>query len=239
MHYRPGMTVLRSILVPTDGSAPSLAALDHALGLAEDYQARIEVLEVEPGKVITPVVRGDIVDDAIARARTTLQERLSHRIVDGDPIRRIVEVAAEGFDLIVMGTHGRVGRLHALLGSVAEGVVRNAPCPVLTVRDPGDGYQSFSDSRHHRPTLSDQVTHEGGDSSDGTEAVVAFTGTQVGAEVMHMMLLARGINAKVTRDHEIEGGTAIIEAVIFVPPEQAEEARALILDTESGAAELA
>lgn len=77
------------------------------------------------------------------------------------------------------------------------------------------------------------------DSSDGTEAVVVYTGTQVGAEVMHTMLQARGIESKVTRDHEIEGGTAIIEAVIFVPPGQAEEARALIVDTEPGAAERA
>lgn len=59
----------------------------------------------------------------------------------------------------MMGTHGRVGRLYAILGSVAEGVVRNAPCPVLTVRDPSDGYQSFSDSRHHRPTLAEQAPH--------------------------------------------------------------------------------
>lgn len=66
-----GMTPLRSILVPTDGSAPSLAALDHALGLAEDYEARLEVLEVEPSKFVTPGLRDDIVATAIARARTT------------------------------------------------------------------------------------------------------------------------------------------------------------------------
>jgi hypothetical protein len=69
------------------------------------------------------------------------------------------------------------------------------------------------------------------------EAVVVYTGTQVQAEVLNAMLHARGIDSKVTRDHEVEGGTAIIEAVIFVPPEQAEEARALVLDVESGAAE--
>ncbi len=72
-------------------------------------------------------------------------------------MRRIVEVAGDGFDLIVMGTHGRVGRLHELLGSVAEGVVRNAPCPVLTVRDPREGYQSFAERRHHRPTVAEQA----------------------------------------------------------------------------------
>lgn len=155
------MTVLRSILIPIDGSAPSLAALDHAIALAEDYEARIEVLEVEPSEdpIVTALVRDDVLDTAIARARSTLRERFSHRIVDGDPILKIVEVAGEGFDLIVMGTHGRVGRLHAMLGSVAEGVVRNAPCPVLTVRDPSHGYQSFSDYGHHRPTLAEEVTH--------------------------------------------------------------------------------
>jgi nucleotide-binding universal stress UspA family protein len=54
----------------------------------------------------------------------------------GSPARTIVEYAdANGFDLIVMGTHGRGGVAHLLLGSVAERVVRTARCPVLTVRD--------------------------------------------------------------------------------------------------------
>ncbi len=62
-------------------------------------------------------------------------------------------------DLIVIGTYGRIGRLHAMLGSVAEGVIRNAPCPVLVVRQPGSGYQSFAERRHGRPTLAEQHAH--------------------------------------------------------------------------------
>ena len=68
---------------------------------------------------------------------------------EGDPLRTILETARLGnYDLIVMGTHGRVGRLHSLLGSVTEGVVRNAACPVLTVREPSGEEESFSERIH-------------------------------------------------------------------------------------------
>ena len=69
------------------------------------------------------------------------------------------------------------------------------------------------------------------------EAVVVFAGTHVKAEALTTMLNARGIDAVATEDREVEGGTAIVEAVIRVPPEQAEDARTLIADVESGAAE--
>ncbi|HEU0031268.1 MAG TPA: hypothetical protein VFQ53_11585 [Kofleriaceae bacterium] len=65
------------------------------------------------------------------------------------------------------------------------------------------------------------------------EAVAVFSGTQVECETLNTMLNARGISAKVTRDREVEGGTAIVEAVIFVPPDQADEALALINDARS------
>lgn len=155
------MTVLQSILVPLDGSAPSLAAIEHALALAEDYDARIEVLDVIPSSdVVVASVRDErecVVDMAVDHARVALGDRVSRRTLRGDPLSKIVETASEGFDLIVMGTHGRVGRLHAMLGSVAEGVVRNAPCPVLTVRDPREGYQSFAERRHRRPSLAERA----------------------------------------------------------------------------------
>ena len=102
------------------------------------------------------------VEAGVGRARMARYggDRVGRRIVTGDPVREIVEIAgAEGVDLIVIGTHGRIGRLHEILGSVAEGVVRNAPCPVLTVRGPGEGYQSFAERRHNRPTLAEQVAH--------------------------------------------------------------------------------
>jgi nucleotide-binding universal stress UspA family protein len=153
------MGTLQSILVPLDGSPPSIAALDHALVLASDYDARIDVLHIlPPSNPLGPSAQLEAeraVDIAVERAWAALGVRLTRRTISGDPLRAIVE-AAHGFDLIVMGTHGWSGRLRALLGSVAEGVVRNAPCPVLTVRDASPGYESFAERRHGRPTLANQ-----------------------------------------------------------------------------------
>ena len=68
------------------------------------------------------------------------------------------------------------------------------------------------------------------------DPVKVFEGTQAEAEALHLMLTARGVASAVTRDREVEGGTAVVEAMIFVPPDQAEEARTLIADVKSGAA---
>ena len=68
------------------------------------------------------------------------------------------------------------------------------------------------------------------------DPVIVFEGRQVEAEALHSMLTARGVASSVTRDREVEGGTALVEAYIMVPPDQAEEARALIEDVQSGAA---
>jgi nucleotide-binding universal stress UspA family protein len=161
------MAALTTLLVPVDGSPPSLAALGHAIALAEDLGASIDLLHVAApdafsvGSTISlaPDARREAdqaLDDAFARAAERLGSRVSRQTVPGDPLRTILDTARDGgYDLIVIGTHGRIGRIHALVGSVAEGVVRNAPCPVLTVREPGDDYQSFAERRHHRPTLGD------------------------------------------------------------------------------------
>jgi len=69
------------------------------------------------------------------------------------------------------------------------------------------------------------------------DPVIVFEGTQAEAETLHAMLNARGVVSSVTRDREVEGGTAVVEAYIMVPPDQAEEATALIADVKSGAAE--
>jgi hypothetical protein len=68
------------------------------------------------------------------------------------------------------------------------------------------------------------------------DPVIVFEGTQAQAEALHAMLNARGVTSSVTRDREIEGGTALVEAYIMVPPDRAEEARDLIADVQSGAA---
>jgi hypothetical protein len=72
--------------------------------------------------------------------------------------------------------------------------------------------------------------------ADEADPVMVFEGTQAEAETLHLMLTARGVESAVTRDREVEGGTAPIEAFILVPPERADEARALIADVQSGAA---
>ncbi|HEX5057762.1 MAG TPA: universal stress protein [Kofleriaceae bacterium] len=157
------MNTLQSILVPVDGSSASLSALDHAVTLARDYGARVEVFHIMPVEdSLTEEARAEVqkaMDSAVQRAKRELGDRLAMIQHTGDPLVEIVRQAQQDHvDLIVMGTHGRIGRLHELLGgSVAEGVVRNAPCPVLTVRDKTGGYQSFADSRRYdRPPLAEQ-----------------------------------------------------------------------------------
>ncbi len=141
------------ILVPTDFSDASDAALAYARAIGRQFSASVHLLHVFDD----PFASGAFVADGIGLmpvelreslfkdARTRLADRLaahaqlipgsSSALVVGPASRRIVEYAAENeMDLIVMGTHGRGGLAHALLGSVAERVVRTAHCPVLTTR---------------------------------------------------------------------------------------------------------
>lgn len=156
------MSHIQRILVPLDGSPPSIAALREATALAEDTGASVDVLQVNgpdhfgigSTRPQAPEARSASVrdaDDAIAAAEPHLHARLKRRVKEGDPLRTILETARVGhYDLIVMGTHGRIGRLHSLLGSVAEGVVRSAACPVLTVREPSGEEESFAEHLHTR-----------------------------------------------------------------------------------------
>jgi nucleotide-binding universal stress UspA family protein len=161
-HY---MRHIQNILVPMDGSPSAIAALWEAVGLAEDLGAGIEVLHVKGNDefaIGSTTSERDVeraqsdrdMEEAIDQAKNLLGPRLSRRTDAGEPVRKILDVAtADHADLIVMGTHGRVGRLHALVGSVAEGIVRNAPCPVLTVRRTGGEAESFGERLHRRPGI--------------------------------------------------------------------------------------
>lgn len=142
------------ILVPTDFSEPSDAALQYARMLAREFGASLHLLHVfQPPLHLASVVSTEVyLADAFAiqaelmeQAKNRLAERVttgdrerygaSAEIVTGQTASTIVKYATERhMDLIVMGTHGRGGMSHVLLGSVAERVVRTAPCPVLTVR---------------------------------------------------------------------------------------------------------
>jgi len=141
------------ILVPTDFSPPSDAALEYARAVATRFGASLHLLHVvdDPyraiytAEVYVPEVEGlrdEALADAMARVKDRLQSSDSRELratadaVIGTPAWAIVEYAGgHDIDLIVMGTHGRGGMAHLLMGSVAERVVRTAPCPVLTVRE--------------------------------------------------------------------------------------------------------
>jgi nucleotide-binding universal stress UspA family protein len=145
------MVAVRRILCPVDFSDPSHAGLRYAVDLAGRFGASVTLLHViqPPGFTLPEgmVVAGaDVfaelqrdVADALQAARAEA-ERLGAASVEVDTAvgathPEIVRYAEEHrHDLIVMGTHGRTGIAHALLGSTAERVVRHAPCPVLTVR---------------------------------------------------------------------------------------------------------
>ena len=136
----------RCILVPVDFSESSLAALPHALALAQRYQAQLVLLHV-----IEPFHADMFMDttESQRKARAVAHERLTkladatkkvwprtgRKLRAGHPVTTIIALAKRtNADLIVMGTHGRTGIQRAFIGSVAERVVRHATCSVLVVR---------------------------------------------------------------------------------------------------------
>jgi universal stress protein A len=145
------MAIPRTMLVPTDFSEHSDQALEQAAELAAQLDATIHlmhVVQISPmggGPEVASVYPTTLIDSATSAAQTALEARAARhrdratmapvRIEIGDPRDVIDRVAEElGADLIVMGTHGPRGVRRMLLGSVAEAVVRTAPCPVLTIR---------------------------------------------------------------------------------------------------------
>jgi universal stress protein A len=139
----------KTILVATDFSDASNLALEYARVLAARFGAGLRVLHV----VQTPIPLGSemyvpevmtVAERAVNEAQQQLAVTLAGldgadvigQVLVGMAPRKIVEYAADhDVDLIVMGTHGRGAIAHLLMGSVAERVVRTAPCPVFTVRD--------------------------------------------------------------------------------------------------------
>jgi nucleotide-binding universal stress UspA family protein len=139
----------KHILVPTDLSEGAEQALDYACELARTLGAQIHLLNVisvpslgvpELGLALTATMIDQLVVDnqtAIDRlARTKCTAQVGNVLVRMGDARDVINQTAKelAIDLIVMGTHGRRGISRALLGSVAETVVRSAPCAVLTVR---------------------------------------------------------------------------------------------------------
>jgi universal stress protein A len=138
------------ILVPTDFSSGSRLALDYALQLAQRLNASVHVLHVTEDPSVAGMWTEAYVDLAQIRndrrcgARHLMNKllgevgpaKITDEITSGPVARTITDAAADrAVSLIVMGTHGRTGLAHALVGSVAEQVMRMAGCPVLTVRE--------------------------------------------------------------------------------------------------------
>jgi universal stress protein A len=126
---------IRRILVPVDYSSCSKAALSFAGTLAATLNASIEVLHVAESAAAQDAAKDEL-GKFIGSATLPGSVSISQRVEVGDARERIVGVSEHGFDMIVLGTHGRTGRPRMLAGSVAESVVRTASRPVVTVREP-------------------------------------------------------------------------------------------------------
>jgi nucleotide-binding universal stress UspA family protein len=147
------MITLKHILVATDFGEASDAALTYGRALARTFGATLHVLHVAQNVYATASAAEAYMGAFPQRdVEETARKQIDERLVDNDPVSlrteavvltsnttatTIVEYARNtAIDLIVMGTHTRGAVAHLLMGSVAERVVRTAPCPVLTVRHP-------------------------------------------------------------------------------------------------------
>jgi nucleotide-binding universal stress UspA family protein len=137
----------KRILIPIDGSINSERAIEHGLELAKLLNSDVSAVSVidvsdiaSRTQVFTPAplpsTQADVADTAV-RGVATLAKSMGVRVTTqvrmGSPALDIIEMS-ENYDLIVMGTKGRTGLPHLLIGSVAEKVVREAKCPVLVVK---------------------------------------------------------------------------------------------------------
>lgn len=141
---------IKRILCPIDYSGQSMAALELALDLAVQHHAKVILLNVAPlpmgESVVSPVALEPFPfqeEEHRKQLEKIVHERVKGKaacevlIVAGDAGPAILRaIRSSGADLIVMGTHGRKGVGHLVLGSVAEYIVRESPIPVLTVRSP-------------------------------------------------------------------------------------------------------
>jgi nucleotide-binding universal stress UspA family protein len=145
------MLSIGKILFPTDFSNASTAALGHAVMLADGFSAELTLLHVATNESGVQHAHFPELEKAGNELEEMIEEQLAEitgtarpqrlavkRVVrqNPEPVQEIATFSADGkFDLIVMGTHGRTGVAHLLMGSIAENLVRVAPCPVLTVRE--------------------------------------------------------------------------------------------------------
>jgi len=147
------MLPIRRILFPTDFSEYADHAWSYALTFAQEFGAEVHLLHVvappprlaeayavnfDPEKMVKALAgEANASMDRTVEAAKSWGLIFRREVRVGVDFREIIDyVAKHGIDLIVMATHGRTGLAHALLGSVAEKVVRKSPCPVLTIKHP-------------------------------------------------------------------------------------------------------
>ncbi len=151
------MIKLKTILVPTDFSEFSKYALNYAIAFAQAFKASLILIHVTPEREMSAIRQASVylqaedLEELVKQRKSEDRKQLNdfiapelkkeikvetiHRV--GIPFLEIIKAAREKeVDLIVIATHGRTGLSHILLGSVAEKVVRKAPCPVLSIRHP-------------------------------------------------------------------------------------------------------
>jgi universal stress protein A len=144
---------IEKIVLPTDFSEHSKAAVPYAIDLARKYKAELHLIHVFDDKALDPVLvaysnsvkeylgkmRGGF-DEAVEKLTAefdTTDLNLVKVFISGIPFLEIVRYAQKNCaDIIVMGSQGRTGLAHMFLGSTTEKVLRKAPCPVLAVRNP-------------------------------------------------------------------------------------------------------
>lgn len=144
---------IKRILFPTDFAEGAMNALPYAVDMARHYGAKLYMIHViydliaVSGLHIPHVSVDEIYKEMATAAKKKLEEfgeierrdvkNIEYAILRGVPYEEILKfVDKNNIDMIVIGTHGRKGLDRVLFGSTAERVVRNAPCPVLTVREP-------------------------------------------------------------------------------------------------------
>lgn len=152
------MDEITKILVPIDFSDYSKNALKYSVSMATKFSAKMYLIYViEPmiypadfsmGQIAVPAHDTDMSERArqelTSLANSEIHESIEFQIIikSGKPFMEIIETASElNIDLIIISTHGHTGVEHLLFGSTAEKVVRKAPCPVLTIREPIKGFK--------------------------------------------------------------------------------------------------
>lgn len=146
------MIQLKNVLLPLDFSEPSMKATEYAVELAKRFDATLHLLHVIEDPVVYLPMFESYPLPTREQFETYARERLENWITaedseglkveshfrHGKPFTEVIDYAEDSnIDLIVIGTHGRGMALHVILGSVAEKIVRKAPCPVLTVHPGG------------------------------------------------------------------------------------------------------